>query len=937
MAEDFERNGEPPIDILAQNIPSDFRPMLKWGGILLAIVAIFVISTLSRSIYTNLLWYDALGFESVYTKVLFTRIILFLVGAIVFASLITVSLWFGLRQSRGEVTLPLPPEIISLLGKAVIIGSIGVGSVLSVIFGTVFSSRWEILLRFTNGAEFPITDPVYGKSVSFYVFDLPILTFIQGWMLGALIVVLIATLVLHFVNYTLRGVNFTLTPMMKLHLSIIAALIMFVIAWGHWLDRWELVLSDQGAIFGAAFTDLNVRKPALLILAFVASASGVLMLVNAYMRSVRILVGAVALWLVLALVLGAGWPALVQQFQVTPNEFVKEQPYIARNIEFTRLGFALDRIEEQFYPAEVEITPELIRENITTINNIRLWDPRPLADVYRQIQAIRPYYDFIDADMDRYTLGGEYRQVALSAREVAPEGLAPESQTWVNQKLVYTHGIGIAMSPVTEFTGEGRPAFFAKDIPEDGTISVGVDNYIGGPDFVVENPRIYYGENTLNHTVVNTKTEELDYQTSGDVLIRNRYKGTGGVQMNSFFRKLAYTWQIGDINLLISSQITSDSRLQYRRTVEERISTVAPFLILDADPYIVVADGKLMWMQDAYTTTNHFPYSDPTGDVETSMYNYIRNSVKITMDAYNGDLKFYIWDNDDPIIRTYAKIFPDLFTDGSEMPATLRDHVRYPLDFFAAQAEKYIKYHMQDPQNFYNNVDLWDTPNEKFGQSDTLQPVEPYYVIMKLPGEEKEEFVLLFPYTPSQRKNLIGWMAARSDGEHYGKLLAFNFPKDRQVDGPEQVEARIDNDQDISAWFTLRCSEGSVCIRGNLLVIPIANSILYAEPVYIRAEGTNFPELKRVILGTSEKVVMEDSLGLALAELTGDRSFAEDSSEPTSPTAPTSTVPSATTPAAVDTIEGQLGTVSDALESIKIDIETLNEALDRLKELTGGE
>jgi uncharacterized membrane protein (UPF0182 family) len=319
------------------------------------------------------------------------------------------------------------------------------------------------------------------------------------------------------------------------------------------------------------------------------------------------------------------------------------------------------------------------------------------------------------------------------------------------------------------------------------------------------------------------------------------------------------------------------------------------------------------------------------------MYNYIRNSVKITMDAYNGDLNFYIWDNDDPIIRTYAKIFPDLFKDGSEMPATLRDHVRYPLDFFAAQTEKYIKYHMQDPQNFYNNVDLWETPNEKFGQSVTLQPVEPYYVIMKLPGEEKEEFILLFPYTPSQRKNLIGWMAARSDGEHYGKLLAFNFPKDRQVDGPEQVEARIDNDQDISAWFTLRCSEGSVCIRGNLLVIPIGNSILYAEPVYIRAEGVNFPELKKVILGTSQKVVMEDSLGLALAELTGDRSFATLGSESTSPTAPTPSTPGAITPAAVDTVEGQLGTVSDALESIKIDIETLEEALERLKELTGGE
>ena len=936
MAEDFERNGEPPIDII-RNIPTNFGPFLKWGAVLALIVAIFVISTIGRSIYTDLLWYDGLGFQSVYTKILSTKIIMFLVGMVIFAPIVSVSLWFGFKQSKGEVTLPLPPELIVVLNKAVIFGTIGAGAILSIVFGTVFSSRWELFLRFRNATEFSLVEPVYSKSVSFYVFDLPILTFVQGWLLGALIVVLLATVALHFVNYSLRGVSFTLTPMMKLHLSIIGALIMFTLAWGHWLDRWELVLSDRGAIFGAVFADLNARQPALLIMTIIATASGILMLVNTYMRGLRIPVGAVALWVVLALLLGAAWPALIQRFSVTPNEFVKEAEYIGRNIEFTRIGFALDGIEERFYPAETEITADLIRENITTINNIRLWDPRPLADVYRQIQAIRPYYDFIDADMDRYTLGGEYRQVAVSAREIAPEGLSAESQTWVNTKLVYTHGMGIAMSPVTDFTPEGRPTFFAKDIPNDGTIPVGIEGSIGGPDLVVENPRIYYGENTLHHIVANSATEELDYQTSGDDLIRNRYDGTGGVRMSSIFRKLAYTWQIGDFNLLISNQITGDSRLQYRRSIEERIATVAPFLILDADPYIVVENGKLTWLQDAYTATDKFPYSDPSGDIETGTFNYMRNSVKITMDAYNGDLTFYIWDTTDPIIQTYAKIFPDLFTDGSEMPAGLREHVRYPLDFFAVQAEKYIKYHMQDPQNFYNNVDLWETPNEKFGQSDTFQPVRPYYVIMKLPGEVKEEFVLLFPYTPSQRKNLIGWMAARSDGEHYGKLLAFNFPKDLNVDGPEQVEARIDNDQDISAWFTLRCSAGSVCIRGNLLVIPIGNSLLYAEPVYIRAEGVNFPELKRVILVTADKVVMEDSLELALAELTDDRSFVAGSGDSPSSAGPTTTTPAATTPEGSDTIGGQIGTVSDALDSIKLDIETLEEALERLKELTGGQ
>ncbi|MFQ5911550.1 MAG: UPF0182 family protein, partial [Thermoplasmata archaeon] len=479
---------------------------------------------------------------------------------------------------------------------------------------------------------------------------------------------------------------------------------------------------------------------------------------------------------------------------------------------------------------------------------------------------IRAYYDFKDADVDRYTIDGEYRQVLLSAREVAPEKLEADAQSWVNTKLIYTHGIGLAMSPVTDFTPEGRPEFFAKDIPPNAVIPIGSASS-PEPDILVDNPRIYYGENTLDYVIVKTNTDELDYQTEVGDLFRTNYFGSGGVRLSSFLRRLAYAWQFADVNILISGEITGESLIQYRRDIRERISTVAPFLLLDKDPYIVAAEGQLFWVQDAYTVTDQYPYSDLFEDLEVGSFNYMRNSVKVTVDAFNGTLRFHIWDPDDPIVRTYARIFPDLFAAKEEMPPSLQQHVRYPQDFFAVQAQKYIKYHMREPQNFYNNEDLWAFANEKFGQSDELQVVEPYYVIMRLPGEEREEFVQLLPYTPNTRQNLVGWLAARSDGDSYGKLVAFNFPKDRQIDGPEQVEARIDNDQDISAWFTLRCAEGSICLRGNLLVIPLGTSILYAEPVYIQAEGVRFPELKRVILATGERVVMEDSLDEAVASL----------------------------------------------------------------------
>ena len=862
----------PSFDFDTDALSSRLSGRLKWIVLAAILVALLFLLSIGKSAFTDWLWFKQLGFQGIFVKVILTKLSLFAVSAMVAMTIIGINLALVTKFSSGVINLPVAEQLTGLIKKGLtvvpVIATIGI----AIVFSLLFSSQWELLLRFTNSVGFEVSDPMFNKDISFYIFDLPAYSFIQGWLVAVFVVGFIATSALSFAHYALRGVSFSLTPVIRNQLVVNAAIIVLLISIGHYISRYELVSSPGGLVFGATYVDVNIKKHTLLVLAVSGVLLSIFMLVVSFMDRLRLIVGGVAVWVVMILALGSLWPSVVQQITVNPNEFVKEKEFIERNIEFTRYGYGLKNIDQIFYETEGEITSELVSENRATTDNIRLWDYRPLTNVYKQIQLIRPYYDFKDADVDRYTINGDYRQVLLAAREVAPEKLDESAQTWTNRKLYYTHGIGIAMSPVTEFTTEGRPVFFAKDIPSDGQIPIGSQETPLEPDILVENPRIYYGENTEDYVIVDSNYKELDYQTGEGVLQKIHYDGEGGVEVGSLFRKLVYAWQMGDLNLLISGEIGSDSRIQYRRNIQERIQEVAPFLSLDGDPYIVADGGKLVWVQDAYTTSNNFPYSDPyvelVTEVSVKKYNYVRNSVKVVVGAYDGDMDFYLWERD-PIAETYAKIFPALFTDRSSMPESLREHMRYPQGLFSMQASKYLRYHMDDPQHFYGNEDLWSLPQEKFGQGETLQVVEPYYVIMKLPGEEKEEFVLLTPYTPKDRPNMVGWLAARSDGENYGRLLAFNFPKDRQVDGPEQVEARIDNDQDISAWFTLRCAEGSTCIRGNLLVIPIGSSILYAEPVYIQAEGVSFPELKKVILATAEKVVMADSLDEALYELTG--------------------------------------------------------------------
>jgi uncharacterized membrane protein (UPF0182 family) len=577
------------------------------------------------------------------------------------------------------------------------------------------------------------------------------------------------------------------------------------------------------------------------------------------------MVAAVGLCVGAAALIGIVYPMVTQRVVVNPNELRREAPYIARNIEFTREGFNLNVIEAKDYPlsADEGFSSLMIEENRGTVNDIRLWDHRPFRSILNQIQFFRLYYTFPNVDVDRYVIeqDGEsrLRQVMLGTRELDSANLPEDAQSWINRKLQFTHGYGAVVSPVTEFTNEGSPTFFVKDMPPTQDV------------LSLERPEVYYGEVSENFVIVNSNQPELDFApTSGDPVYTS-YQGKGGVTLSGLFRKLVFAWQFRDVNILISGEINSNSKIQYHRQVQDRIAKLAPFLMLDSDPYIVIDQGRLFWIQDAYTTSNKFPYStslevDPKGKI-----NYIRNSVKIVLDAYSGEANFYVSEANDPLVQTYQKIFPELFKDLDAMPSGLRSHIRYPQDLMGIQSTQYLIYHMTDPTEFFNKEDQWGIPNEFLQGS--FEEMSPYFLNMKLPGEDKEEFVQLLPFTPANKENMVGWLAARSDGDNYGKLISYAFPKGVTIFGPAQVEARISNDQDIKQFFALVCTGEASCIRGNLLVIPMEDStgrkqILYAEPLYLQATGLAFPELKKVILASSTEVVMEDTLELAIASLT---------------------------------------------------------------------
>ena len=754
-----------PEDKEREPVPPKRRKRnIKVWSILAGLLGLFILLSISKGIYSEWLWFGSLDYGRVYTTILKTKVIIFFAAAIIFCILFLGNLVLATRLVTKTDTHFWPWAIVSRLQKILKLNVILGTALLSIIFGLVAQGNWEVVLRVFNAQPFGITDPVFHKEIGFYIFSLPFWHMLRGWLLGALVIILLGSIGVYFLSYAVQRLRFDFARPILIHISGLVIAIAGLFAWGYWLGIWELVFSERGVIFGASYADMHAKLPAQWILLVVVLICMGLFLASIWRRNFRWSLYSIGAWIGVAILVGTIFPTLVQRFQVKPNELAREKPYIEYNIQFTREAFTLNRVEEQPFSAEKTPTSQDIAQNELTINNIRLWDHRPLKDTYNQIQSIRLYYDFHDVDVDRYMIDDKYQQVMLSARELSAEKLAVEAQTWLNRQLQFTHGYGIALSPVNEITTEGLPVLLVKDIPPVGILSI-------------EQPQIYFGEKTNNYVIAKTNTQEFDYPM-GDENVYGHYQGKGGVSVGSFVRRLVYAWQFGDFNILISGELTSESRILYYRNIKERVNHIAPFLKLDSDPYLVVMDGRLFWVQDAYTVSDRYPYSEPIG----GGINYIRNSVKAVIDAYNGSVTFYISDPEDALIRTYQAIFPKLFVPVEQMPESLRVHLRYPLDMFNIQASVYRSYHMRDARVFYNKEDLWATPREVYAGEE--QPMEPYYIIMRLLGEEKEEFLLMLPFTPTNKNNTIGWLAARCDGENYGKLIAYHFPKERLVYGP---------------------------------------------------------------------------------------------------------------------------------------------------------
>lgn len=828
--------------------PSSLRA--GWLGVIVVLMGLFAVANLAKGIYVEWLWFENLGFNSVYTTLLGTKVALFVGAALVFLVVYLVNVVVALRLVPATDEIVIQGERVVNVRRWINLGVMALGIVLSLIFGGVAVAQWDNVLRFLNAQPFGVFDPLFGQDVSFYVFGLPAYRFVQQWALSALTLILLVVAGIYFVNLGMSRAGFLGKAGVRAHLSLLAAVLAAVYAWKYWRDMYELVFSSRGVVFGASYADVNAELLALKLLIVISAAMVVILVANVFLRGIRLPLFALAAWIVVAVVMGNVYPTIVQRFQVQPNELAKEKPYIENNIAMTRHAFGIDDMEELDFAAKEMVSAEAIKTNPDTINNIRLWDHKPLKTTLNQIQAIRLYYDFNDVDIDRYTLEGKYRQVMLSARELSPNKLAAQAQTWVNQRLQFTHGYGAVMVPVNEFKPEGLPILFIQDIPPVGIVNI-------------ERPEIYHGELTNNYVIVNTGVAEFDYP-KGDTNEYTRYQGSGGVLLNSIFRRFLFAWEMGDPNIILTPQLTDASRILYYRNIQQRVNRIAPFLTLDSDPYLVIEGGRLVWVQDAYTVTNNYPYSQPV----QGGFNYIRNSVKVVIDAYEGSVRFYIADPNDPIVKTYAAIFPKLFLPLKDMTASLRQHLRYPEGLFRIQSEVYRNYHMTDPQVFYNKEDEYNITQE--ASTGTQKPMDAYYVILRLPNEPKEEFLLMLPFTPAGGKNnTIAWLAGRSDGENYGKLLAFKLPKDRLVYGPLQIEARIDQDPVISAQLTLWSQRGSQVIRGNLLMIPLENSFLYVEAIYLQAEQSKLPELKRVIVASGNRIAMEPTLQASLAAVFG--------------------------------------------------------------------
>ncbi|HYL58345.1 MAG TPA: UPF0182 family protein [Candidatus Acidoferrales bacterium] len=839
------------------------RPRIILFSLAAIVIAALVVLSLADQLLVDYLWYGGLGYSGVFRTTVGAEIAIFAFAWAAAFIAILVSGLVAIRASRDRERLRVVrrteeiveinlPELMRALGERIpwrLIVAAG-AAVLAIFAAQGEATSWDTYLKGLYGVPFGRVEPALGRDVGFYIFTLPLLEELRDLLL---VIIFLAAAMAAAVYWARGSLDFRESPPRvtsgaAAHLSVMLGLFFLQRAFSYWLSRYDLLLHTNGVVFGLRYVDRVLWQPGLWALVVLSIVAAAMCISNVRQGGLRIPVAAFVIVFGPALILNFIQP-VIERLWVKPDELRVERPYLERNIAMTRDAYKLDSVDVKPFAGKGELTPAALEQDSATVQNIRLWDPRPLIDTYKQLQEIRTYYDFRDVDIDRYWIEGKYTEVMLSPREMNLDQLADNAQTWVNLHLKFTHGAGLAMSPVNKKDTEGMPIFYVKDIPAVSNVGIKIDK-----------PAIYFGEARDSYAVVDSATPEFDYPKGADNVF-SFYSGSGGVPVSGLFRRLLFSIFFRDVNLLVTENIVPNSKIMIRRNIQERIAYLAPFLKLDADPYAVVHDQRIYWIVDCYTTSDHYPYSQRNLDG----LNYIRNSVKAVIDAYTGDTDFYIADPDDPIIKTWERVFPAMFKPMSAMPAELHAHIRYPESFFRIQADTYSTYHMTDPQVFYNREDMWQVPRENYaGQT---VPMQPYYVVMRLPGEKEAEYILMLPMVPAGRDNMIAWLAARCDGDDYGHLFEYSFSKDRLFYGPYQIQARINQNPEISRQLSLWNQMGSKVLLGNLLVIPIQDSLLYVEPLYIRAENGQLPELQRVIASYSDRVVMGDTLEGTLAAL----------------------------------------------------------------------
>jgi uncharacterized protein len=929
-------------------VDDDFAGRRRAPFLLVALIVLVILLFTSRtalSYYVDYLWFESLGYRQVFEKTLSLRWTTFAVFSA--TTFLIIYGWFlTLRRiyaddlpSGGTVFVggqPLRVPVGRILHLIGFIGSV----LIAVVTGASMMEQWSTLALFWYAPRntSSVVDPFFQRPVTFYLFTLPAWQLIAGWLLSLAVIGCFVALLFIFLTgrmHTLAGDGRRFQSPRWRWFSLAFAFLLLTLAIHAYVSRFEYLLDEHTIFSGVTYSDAHVMVPGILVVGVALVIGAAIAGANAFTkRHARWLLAAVALpFMCYVTVLVVSW--YVSSFIVKPNELVREQSYIEYNIDFTRRAYGLDRISQREFPAETTVESADPANNQPTLQNIRLWDWRALQDTLRQIQEIRTYYDFPDIDIDRYEINGSTREVMLAARELNIAKLPDSSRNWINERLIYTHGYGITMNPVNGFTPEGLPTLILSNMPVQSTV----------PTIVVTRPEIYFGELTDTDVYVRTRQQEFNYP-QGQTNSLTSYEGNGGIAMGSLLRRILIAADRGDLTKVpFSDDISRQSRLLMRRNVRERVATLAPFLTYDLDPYVVIGeDGRLFWMLDAFTTSDTYPYSTHYSLGEDERINYMRNSVKVVIDAYDGTTTFYVFDSQDPLLMAYRQIFPDLFRDAAAMPAILRRHIRYPELLLKLQAAVYGLYHMTDPQVFYNREDLWTVATElgldESGQQKT-QLMEPNFVLMKLPGENALEFVEILPFTPANRNNLIGWIAGRSDGAQYGTSIVYDFPKTRLVDGPLQIEARIDQNAQLSGQLTLWNQQGSHVRRGALLVIPCGRALLYAEPIYLQAERSPMPELRLVVLALQDRLAYGPTFESALRALFGGEASSltggEAPNEGEQPKGPVSVVKSTSNlkaliaAAAQDladyqrlTAEGKLGEAGQKLEELKRKLNELN-------------